>query len=71
VAPEAYRIECHSGHVLVMTKAGDENVETSVIGHFGKCLYCGDRLKATPANLHEFNAWASREDGRWHGDGAP
>lgn len=62
--PEAHRIECKQGHVVAMTKSGDEDVEDSVISHFGTCMYCGAPLEAFPTTVEEYHRWATREDGR-------
>jgi len=71
VKAEAHRITCKFGHTVAVTKSGDDDIESSVIGHYGKCLYCGGDLQAQPTTINDYEAWSSREDGRFAGSGAP
>lgn len=68
---EAHRIACTEGHTVAMTKSGEEDVETSTIRYYGKCIYCGATLEAHPASLDDYEHWSSRVDGRYRGNGAP
>jgi len=54
-----------------MTKTGEEDIESSVISYYGKCLYCGGKLQAQPSTLNDYDHWTSRADGRFTGTGAP
>ena len=72
--PEARRISCEKGHTLAVLKVDSEDDEFQVgfmDQYHGTCIYCGSPLKAEKADISEFDSWASREDGRYQGCGAP
>lgn len=68
--PEAHRIQCEQGHTLAVTRSGDEDVEASVINHYGFCPYCRSSLKAIPTTVEDFYRWSTRDDGRYAGSDA-
>jgi hypothetical protein len=73
VTSDARRIECARGHIVAILKTepetADEFARKVCDSYDGTCIFCGTRLSAIKADVHEFDQWSSREDGRSLGSG--
>lgn len=73
---ESRRIVCRKGHVVAMLKTdpgheGDEFAQSVIDRYDGTCIYCAESLDFQRAEVSDYERWASREDGRYVGTGAP
>lgn len=72
---DARRIVCDQGHLIVTLKTEPESADKFALDFMASqhdtCMYCGGKLRAESATIIDFERWASREDGRYHGTGAP
>lgn len=72
---DSRRIVCERGHLLVTLKTEPESADAFAADFMASqhdtCMYCGGVLRAEVATIIDFERWASREDGRYQGNGAP